>query len=666
MESSSGFGEEEEGEPRFNDFYQEAPSASSSSYSHKLVPWLSWDEWLFVKDCLFSNSPDSVATAFRRISAWRSRGCLPVAIEVTASIIEIQQKDPHFRENQSNGASDNFRVDQTSYVPLSEDMLAMLYCMAIIRLVNGVVEKTRKKTEVSLAVAADAIGIPRMLIDIRHEGSHRELPALQIVRSASLKALDWLIAYYWEPQKKAIPFQGGSTASIRKEIKFKIHELVSCLQVDQSPLPDPSVVKGKQSVDSIGFHSFIGSKHPELPCGRNKFFSLVAGKHQSSKFGGSKKQVTKNLKVLVRLYSSFSSEFASMLLEFLLKAKISSDMVELPEDSQLATSIHTMLDDWKLVITKLSNKEPELLLTLLKAVLDRIETQEATKYETGGKNLTPSDYRSVICQIEHLSSLFAWLVERLQELKPRRHKDSTAEIKTYSREAKISKTILLELLHKCLLVSASGNKHLMDSAVFLAQLMGDRTLMEKLNKLSLNLSNMDFTEEEIPSMTNLLTRQEQSISQAAKKLELVKLRRMKRKVVEATGGHMGNSKRWVVSRSWNPCPIGMLPHTLGTSGLLPVLERKDDRVKVPEVSEQKEENWELNRCSGKREASSDIQQIDNSSVKKRREKMDVCESDAVDALPFEGVKGHLMIGGIWKEIREDELLAIMSDVRILV
>nr|POE49931.1 isoform 4 of ribosomal biogenesis protein las1l [Quercus suber] len=566
-----------------------------TSSGHKLVPWLSWDEWLFVKDCLFSNSPDSVATAFRRISAWRSRGCLPVAIEVTASIIEIQQKDPHFRENQSNGASDNFRVDQTSYVQLSEDMLAMLYCMAIIRLVNGVVEKTRKKTEVSLAVAADAIGIPRMLIDIRHEGSHRELPALQIVRSASLKALDWLISYYWEPQKKAIPFQGGSTASIRKEIKFKIRELAFCLQVDQSPIPDSSVVKGKRS----------------------------------------KKQVTKNLKVLVRLYSSFSSEFASMLLEFLLKAKISSDTVELPEDSQLGPSIHTMLDDWKLVITKLSNKEPELLLALLKAVLDRIETQEAMKYETGGKNLTSSDYRSAICQIEHLSSLFAWLVERLKELKPRCHKDSTAEIKASSREAKISKTILLEVLHKCLLVSASGNKHLMDSAVCLAQLMGDRSLMEKLNKLSLNLSNTDFTEEEIPSMTNLLSWQEQSISQAAKKLELVKLRRMKCKVVEATGGDMGNSKRWVVSRSWNPCPI--------------------------EVSEQKEEN----RCSGKREASSDIQQIDNSSVKKRREKMEVCESDTVDALPFEGVKGHLMIGGIWKEVREDELFAIMSDQEFL-
>lgn len=41
-------------------------------------------------------------------------------------------------------------------------------CFAFSRLVNGVVEKTRKKEVASIAVAADAIGIPRMLIDIRH------------------------------------------------------------------------------------------------------------------------------------------------------------------------------------------------------------------------------------------------------------------------------------------------------------------------------------------------------------------------------------------------------------------------------------------------------------------------------------------------------------------
>lgn len=161
MESLLGFKEE-------SGVYDQLETSSSSAYSHKLVAWLSWDEWLFVREALFSNSPDSVASALRRISAWRSRGCLPSVIEVTASIIEIQQKDPHFRTDRSNDAVDNSRADQFCDSSLSEEMLAMLYCMAIMRLVNCVVEKTRKKNEVSIAEAADAIGIPRSLIDIRH------------------------------------------------------------------------------------------------------------------------------------------------------------------------------------------------------------------------------------------------------------------------------------------------------------------------------------------------------------------------------------------------------------------------------------------------------------------------------------------------------------------
>lgn len=36
------------------------------------------------------------------------------------------------------------------------------------RLVNCVVEKTRKQSEISIADAAEAIGIPRILIDVRH------------------------------------------------------------------------------------------------------------------------------------------------------------------------------------------------------------------------------------------------------------------------------------------------------------------------------------------------------------------------------------------------------------------------------------------------------------------------------------------------------------------
>lgn len=93
-------------------------------------------------------------------------------------------------------------------------------------------------------------------------------------------------------------------------------------------------------------------------------------------FSGYKKDVTKILKGLVGLYSSFSSEVVSVLLELLLNTKSSSDSLDLPENTQKDPSIYTSLNEWKLVITKFSNKKPELRLALLNAVLDMIETQE--------------------------------------------------------------------------------------------------------------------------------------------------------------------------------------------------------------------------------------------------------------------------------------------------
>ncbi|KAM3221665.1 hypothetical protein P3L10_020935 [Capsicum annuum] len=150
-------------------------TVEGNSVGLKLVPWLSWNEWNSIRHSLFSASPASVAFALQRIWTWRSRGCIPIAVDVTTAIIEIQQKDPFFRKDLGGNALQ------------SEEMLSMLYCMAIMRLVNGVVEKTRKKAEISIAEAVNAIGIPRMLVDVRHEGSHRDLPSLQLVRVASTK-----------------------------------------------------------------------------------------------------------------------------------------------------------------------------------------------------------------------------------------------------------------------------------------------------------------------------------------------------------------------------------------------------------------------------------------------------------------------------------------------
>lgn len=90
---------------------------------------------------------------------------------------------------------------------------------------------------------------------------------------------------------------------------------------------------------------------------------------------------------LVELYPSFSAEISSVLLEFLLKALDSSKSAEL--ENQSGQDIRVFLDVWKPVIMVLSNREPELLLTLLKSVLDMIQNNEQRRYETGNYWVCP-------------------------------------------------------------------------------------------------------------------------------------------------------------------------------------------------------------------------------------------------------------------------------------
>ncbi|XP_039072043.1 pre-rRNA-processing protein las1-like [Hibiscus syriacus] len=608
--------------------YNQESSSSTPSGDYKLVPWLNWAEWESVRKSLFSSSPRKISFALSRISTWRSRGCLPVVIDVTASIVEIQQSDPFFRGDKSNDGSH------------SEQMLAMLYCMAILRLVNCVIEKTRKRTGISIADAADAIGIPRRLIDVRHEGSHRDLPALTIARDSSVVALNWLKSYYWEPQKKLISFHRDGIVHTQREIKSKLRELALCIKVQQNPELRSLLVKGK------------GGRQVKHLCGRSKFFSLMAGKVHSCQSGGAKKRISKTLKSLVSLYSTSSSEVVSVLLEFLLKALDSSSSMNISKGTEDGLDKHAALDDWQPVIKKISKKEPELLLALLQRILDMIGTKDASKYETGHSASLES--RQEAYEIEHLSSLFAWLVRHL-ELKA--HAKGSVEIG-------MSNSILLELLRTCLLVSAFCNDHLLDSALHIAQLVGNSVLMEKLNKIrSLGLSSTEVMEENTSNeISRSFSQNEEYINQAAKKLELVKLHGRKNAVMK-TADDDRNLNRWVVAKSWNPCPLGMLPRTLGSSGRIPVLDGDSDCQKDTESMEGKNKR-EHKGQSGKREASDDIQLMNISSPKKLKETVEKYHELGSEDVSSSSTCGHLMMDGVWKKVGETEVQAIASAVRI--
>ncbi|KAL9260536.1 Dihydropyrimidinase-like protein [Drosera capensis] len=615
-------------------FVEPSIAAAEQSPGYKLVPWLSWDEWDSVRVALFSDSPDSVFFALRRISAWRSRGCLPVVVEVTASIIEIQQKDPHFR------------VDLGDEAVESEEILAMLYSMAITRIVNGMIEKTRKQTEMSIADAAEVINMPRMLIDIRHEGSHRELPSVRLLRLASVKALNWLKSYYWDAQVEAIPLRRGKGKKLRKEIKSRFHEVAACLKAKKNPESSSLQIKGK----------------------------------------GFKKQVRQALKNLVRLYSYFSSEVVSVQLGLLLKVSNLVLLMESPEASLANLSLDTLqsaFDEWKPVIIKLSKKEPELLLNLLTTVMDMICSREGLQNE--GEHPSVSEYDAEDHKIELLSSLFSWLLDIVMGIDKKCEGCSA-----------IPRATLVGLLRRCLLISRPGSEQILRSALLLTQMIGNSLIPEKLSKLSAVFSSVACPDGPIATTHEDLLQQEKHIHRAAQKLKSFELGRMKR---ESYLKPCENSKEtitsgWTITESWNPCPIGMLSRAVGSSGRLPTLDCSDLSSKDPDSIERhgtnldlvdRKNDWELMRC-GKRGASCDTEheQLEISSVKRMKETLDAGELDDKDAtispgnpeiitetyqacepdndvdsvISYDGTKGRLLIGGVLRKVGEEELQEI--------
>ncbi|KAL8159381.1 hypothetical protein V2J09_000918 [Rumex salicifolius] len=611
------------------------------SQNQKLVPWLSWDEWELVRASLFSNSPDSIAFALDRIASWRSRGCLPVTVEVTASIIKIQLKDPVFRPDLNNDVSED------------EEILAMLYSMAVMRLVNGLIEKTRRRTVVSIAQAAASINMPRMLIDIRHEASHRELPSLCLLRQASSEALNWLKSYYWDPQMMAIPFRGGESGSVREEISSKLHQLALGLEKKKSLKLSSSDIKEKRS----------------------------------------RKQINKTLKSLVNLYAFYASEVISILLEFLLAVTNPLNMVEFPQKFQ--DSLHldfaqTAFDKWKPVISKFSKKEPELLLRLLNAVLDMIEARQVMKDDIGQKQYSVCMYEAETSQIGVLSSLFSWLVEILKAQKSLYC--DTIESVTDKKASALPKSILFKLLHRCLLISEPGNNELLSSASCLAEVIGNGHLKRSLNKLSLIISTPcpDLSKDTFES----LVLQEKDVQQASEKVELLKHRRLNSSSTQAINSSLGSTGKWTLVESWKPCPIGMLPRTLGSSGCLPVLDCKNELKETSEPESRKEEhetlsfidnmklrrvsnlgnqeNREAGNSSSKRRAGSDLDELINpvskrlqGSTHNNHSNASIVEDNEEHSSTVDWSRGRLLMNGVFRRVEEEEVKMIQSRIRIL-
>lgn len=585
-----------------------APEASGSyagagglSTGRKLVPWSSWEEWRFVRDGLFSPFP---AAALRRISAWRSRGSLLIPVDVTAAFVEIRLRDPFFR---SGLAADDAME--------SEEMLAMLYSMAIMRLVNGFVENPHKKTGRSISELAEAVGIPRVLVDIRHESSHRNLPSLRLLRLASIKAFDWLKCVYWDRQSNSIP-------DVQVELRLRLHEIACFLKENDS--------KETKS----------GSKRKR-----------------------SEKLIVKAIKYTRRLYYAYPFEVVSVLLDLMQldapESPESSDMQEThsfavnhSSDTQISNS------DMKTIIMKLSEKEPRLLLSVLKSVIEMIDAKE----ELTNKGVSFACLPVAPFEVKRLYSLVLWLITSIKELKDSGYIGFVHEIGVLSSEKNaVPRFCLAKLLWKLLNLSTIGEKCIIDAALLLIEMVNSNNVKEKLRKLPvLSLPNLAKVLRQSRTICNELG----SIEKATETLEMFKLqlKRQKNGCLTETGTTEGSfntstpekHNRWSVAKSWTPCPIGTIPCSFSSCAVLPAFDVVDHGPEVATL----EQHGNFEEVDHSERFESQSEELEDESILNipRSPEYDISDMPEL-TYPL---KGRLLVGGVWKKVTAEELLLIKS------
>ncbi|CAK9082384.1 unnamed protein product [Durusdinium trenchii] len=170
----------------------------------KVAPWASWAEFHAVYLQLTSSSPSERAQGVKRVETWRTRCRLPVAVDITASFVEIMLNDAY--------------LNPDTEAPRADNELRLMYAMAVIRLVNGIVDRTRQRKS-SILERAQGLEWPQFFVDLRHEASHQNLPSLPILRLAAQEAVWLLVERFWRPQLQQIEERGAAKTQRMERVR---------------------------------------------------------------------------------------------------------------------------------------------------------------------------------------------------------------------------------------------------------------------------------------------------------------------------------------------------------------------------------------------------------------------------------------------------------------
>jgi hypothetical protein len=331
----------------------------------KIVPWTGLDEWRFVKDALFSipYNTEDFSFALELGEVWRLRGKLPVSVDATLSLKRLQM----------------VLISSENFDPV---ILQLALSAALLRMVNELTDPgQRGQYAQPLNRLAENIGLPRILVDIRHEATHDSLPSLPTLELGLEIALDYLYTNYWEPFA-----QSTMPNALRNQIEKSLDQIAALNISDLD-----SSTRTAQKI--------LTSEIRHLEASREKQ-TMLASVLLTQKWIADSKIFKLIEPCLIRLdcFTSFTIEFilASMINETLITSTILERVKELvghasfiPEKGAISRVLHSLMFHIShpvLSITNILFDSPEVKRHCLD--LTALYQQVASSFS--GNNIAPS------------------------------------------------------------------------------------------------------------------------------------------------------------------------------------------------------------------------------------------------------------------------------------
>ena len=158
-------------------------------YAKRLVPWQSWEEWMYVRNLLYSMDYNEQMKGISIVKVWNCRcSAIPIAVQSSSLFTELLIKMDYYSKNQYI-ETEPFEISTLTYAA----------SMALIRMVNGIIDAEQKGVYAkSVNVIAEELNIPREFVDLRHRCTHGDIPSFDVLYSSLQQGKRWLYENYWQ------------------------------------------------------------------------------------------------------------------------------------------------------------------------------------------------------------------------------------------------------------------------------------------------------------------------------------------------------------------------------------------------------------------------------------------------------------------------------------